>query len=447
MRLLRSAAFTAVCVVLAALGHWFAGGASPGIGTALVSAGAVMTVTVVLAGRERSPAVVVGLLVAAQLILHELFAAPAGPPHAHVLSVDVGMLLCHGVAAAITGWVLARGETALWSVVRLRRRPPVPDPAIRACPTRNATTGRDAGVPPRAAVRSSAPVRRPAAWSSASSRFLNPRPSTCSGVSGIPHTKVESSMSVSIAGRRTGIVAAAAFAVVLGLAVPALAHVTIQPGTAEKGGFTKIAFRVPNERDDASTTKLEVTFPTDTPLPFVSVKPIPGWDTKLTEGKLPKPVVSDDGDSVDEAVLKITWTGGKIAPGEFQEFEVSVGPLPEDVDQIVFPTEQTYSSGEVVKWADAPAADGSEAEHPAPVLKLVAPTGEDDHHGTAAVSPSAAPTTAAPSVSPAAASDHDTAAASSSSDGTARLLGGLGIAVGVVGAAIGVLGLRRSRAQ
>ena len=91
--------------------------------------------------------------------------------------------------------------------------------------------------------------------------------------------------------RRVLTVTAGAFALTLGLATPALAHVTINPATADKGGFTKIAFRVPNERDDASTTKLEVRFPTDNPLPFVSVKPVPGWDVKLTRGKLPAPVV------------------------------------------------------------------------------------------------------------------------------------------------------------
>ncbi|GAA0425772.1 membrane protein [Acrocarpospora corrugata] len=249
-------------------------------------------------------------------------------------------------------------------------------------------------------------------------------------------------MSVSTVGRRTGTIAAAALALVVALAVPALAHVTIQPGTAEQGGFTKIAFRVPNERDDASTTKLEVTFPTDHPLPFVSVKPIPGWDAKLTEGKLPKPVVSDDGDEVTEAVLKITWTGGKIEPGQFQEFEVSVGPLPTDVDELAFPTEQTYSGGEVVKWADPPKADGSEGEHPAPTLKLVAPTGEGHGHGTETMSPSAsAQPSATVTVTPV------PVAAASSADGTARTLGWVGIVIGLVGAGVGIAGFRRSRSQ
>lgn len=236
--------------------------------------------------------------------------------------------------------------------------------------------------------------------------------------------------------RRIGTVAAAALALTVGLAIPALAHVTINPGTAEKGGWTKLAFRVPNERDDASTTKLVVTFPTDHPLPFVSVKPVPGWKAELTEGKLPEPVVSDDGDKVTESVLKVTWTGGKIEPGQFQEFEVSVGPLPKDVDEIAFPTEQTYTGGEVVKWADAPKSDGTEAEHPLPTLKLVAAASGGEHAGMAM-------TKAAPPAAQQTVALMKQSASSPGSDGTARVMGVAGIIVGLLGGGLGLMSLRR----
>jgi uncharacterized protein YcnI len=243
-------------------------------------------------------------------------------------------------------------------------------------------------------------------------------------------------MAFNAALRRAGAVTAGALALTIGLAVPALAHVTINPGSAVKGSWTKVAFRVPNERDDASTTKVEVDFPTDHPLPFVSVRPIPGWDVKVTQGKLPKPVVNDDGDTVTESVLKITWSGGKIDAGEFQEFEVSVGPLPKTIDELDFPATQTYSNGEVVTWADPPKADGSEAEHPVPALKLVAGT-DDDAHGAA---PSAAPTATVLGDA-----GHASAASGTDLDSTARAIGAVGIAVGLIGTAVGVLGLRRSR--
>ncbi|MGR6920908.1 YcnI family copper-binding membrane protein [[Actinomadura] parvosata] len=234
--------------------------------------------------------------------------------------------------------------------------------------------------------------------------------------------------------RRAATVLAATAALTAGLALPALAHVTIQPGTAEQGGFIKVAFRVPNERDNASTTKIEVSFPTDHPLAFVSVKPVPGWQVKVTESKLPAPVKTEYGD-LDEAVTKVVWEGGKINPGEFQEFEVSMGQLPKDVDSLMFPTKQTYSGGEVVDWSEAPKSDGTEAEHPAPLLKLVPAAAEGSTAHTSA-SPATSPTgPASPSVAP--------VAAASSSDGTARLLGGAGLVVGVIGVVIGVLGLRR----
>ncbi|WP_219465270.1 YcnI family copper-binding membrane protein [Nonomuraea rhizosphaerae] len=237
--------------------------------------------------------------------------------------------------------------------------------------------------------------------------------------------------------RRVATVLAATTALTAGLALPALAHVTINPGTAEQGGFTKVAFRVPNERDDASTVKIEVSFPTDHPLAFVSVKPVPGWDVKVTEGKLPAPVKTEFGE-LKEAVTTVVWSGGKIGKGEFQEFEVSMGQLPKDVDQLTFPTKQTYSGGEVVNWADAAKADGSEAEHPVPTLKLTPASAESGSHGAASASPSASAGVATSVITQA-----PVAAASSSSDGTARLLGGAGLVVGVIGIVVAALALRR----
>ncbi|WP_327103652.1 YcnI family protein [Nonomuraea glycinis] len=234
--------------------------------------------------------------------------------------------------------------------------------------------------------------------------------------------------------RRAATVLAASTALALGLALPALAHVTINPGTAEQGGFSKVAFRVPNERDDAKTVKVEVSFPADHPLAFVSVKPVPGWDVKVTEGKLPKPVTTEYGE-LTEAVTKVVWSGGEIGKGQFQEFEVSMGKLPTGVDQLVFPTKQTYSGGEVVDWDDAPKTDGTEAERPAPVLKLTPAAGEAAATTATTATTAASAPAAAPSVAP--------AASAAASDGTARLLGGAGLAVGVIGIVVAVLALRR----
>ena len=169
---------------------------------------------------------------------------------------------------------------------------------------------------------------------------------------------------------RAGVAAAAAAAAALAFPAAASAHVTVNPSTATQGGYTKVTFRVPNERDDASTTKVEVALPTDTPIASVSLKPVQGWTAVAENSKLATPIKTADGEITD-AVSKITWTASAdaaIKPHQFQEFDVSLGPLPA-VDQIVFKALQTYSGGEVVRWIDEPAA-GAEAEHPAPVLKL-----------------------------------------------------------------------------
>jgi uncharacterized protein YcnI len=152
-------------------------------------------------------------------------------------------------------------------------------------------------------------------------------------------------------------------------ALPAGAHVSIKPDVAQKGSFSVFSFSVPNESSTASTVKLEVTFPTDHPIAFVSVQPIPGWTWSAEKTTLAKPLKTEDGE-ITQAVSKITWSGGTIAPGEFQLFTVSAGPLPTKAKSIEFKAVQTYSDGDIVRWIESAPKGGPEPEFPAPVLKL-----------------------------------------------------------------------------
>jgi len=237
----------------------------------------------------------------------------------------------------------------------------------------------------------------------------------------------------------TGVVAASA---VLVLSGPAFAHVSVQPeGTAAKGGYATVNFKVPNERDNASTTKLEINFPADHPLASVMPQPVDGWDVKVTKSKLDKPLELH-GEKISEAVTKVTWTadGKGIQPGYFQKFPLSVGALPEDTDELVFKAIQTYSNKEVVRWIETQEDGAEEPETPAPVLALSDAT--DDHHGSAASDDKADAEES--DEAEAAADTSDTEAASGdSSDTTARVLGVVGIVVGVAGVAFGVLASRR----
>lgn len=211
----------------------------------------------------------------------------------------------------------------------------------------------------------------------------------------------------------------AAAAVIVALAVPAAAHVTVNPNTAEPGGYAAFDVRVPNEEADADTTKVQLYLPTDHPIASVSVQPTPGWTIDVTKGTLPQPIKTDDGE-VTQAVTQITWSGGKIAPGQFQRFGISLGPLPTDTNKLYFKALQTYTdkSGKdsVVRWIEMPSG-GAEPEHPAPSITL-------------------AKAVAAPHAAPAAKSDDG--------DGTATTLGVLGLVAGLLGLIAGVAAFVRS---
>jgi uncharacterized protein len=163
---------------------------------------------------------------------------------------------------------------------------------------------------------------------------------------------------------------------VFALAAPASAHVTVTaPGATEGGSDQLITFRVPNESAKATTTQVQVSFPTDTPIASVLPQPVAGWTITTTTTKLAKAITTDDGE-VTEAVSLVTWKAKTAADGipvgQFQQFDVIAGQLPK-TPTLTFPAIQTYSDGTVTKWIETP-APGSTAEpdHPAPVLTLSA---------------------------------------------------------------------------
>jgi uncharacterized protein YcnI len=220
--------------------------------------------------------------------------------------------------------------------------------------------------------------------------------------------------------QRAGLILAATVTGVL-VSGPAWAHVTVSPDEAEQGGFATVAFRVPNEQDGTDTVKVEVNLPTDRPIASVSIQPVAGWNAQTVTTKLPQPIKTDDGE-VTEAISKITWTaiaGGGVKPGQFQQFNVSLGPLPE-TGMVIFKVLQTYSNGEIVRWIDPPATGGGpEPEHPAPVLKLTKAGGE---------------TQAGPGKAP-------------SNDNTLPIvLAVIGLVVGAAGLVVGALGYRKASA-
>jgi uncharacterized protein YcnI len=241
----------------------------------------------------------------------------------------------------------------------------------------------------------------------------------------------------SVAGRvcRVLVVAGVVAGGVVLVAGPASAHVTVNSADARQGGFAVVNFRVPTEKEDASTVELKVRLPTDQPLAFVAVKPHPGWTATLTRTKLVTPVQSDDG-AVTEAVSVIDWKadpGTKgIEPAQYDEFSVSVGPLPKAAS-MAFKAIQIYSDRSQVEWIEDTPAGGAEPAHPAPVLRLAAATPEG-------AAPAAATTTP-----PAAAAADDADTASKGAVLAAVVLAALGLVAGLAGLTFGLTARRATR--
>jgi uncharacterized protein YcnI len=225
---------------------------------------------------------------------------------------------------------------------------------------------------------------------------------------------------------RVAVTLAATGLLVLAGAGIASAHVSAHsPDNPAKGDDGEIVFRVPDEEATANTVKIEVSFSTTSPITNADIKPVPGWTAQETMMTLPKPVNMDN-ETVTTAVRSITWTaptGGGIAPGQFQEFAISVEGLPDNTDELLMPAVQTYSNGDVVNWNQPTVPGQAEPDHPTPSLKLAAASGADSAPAAAAR------TTADPSTS----------------DGTARWLGSVGLVVAALALGFGIGALVRGR--
>jgi len=227
--------------------------------------------------------------------------------------------------------------------------------------------------------------------------------------------------------RRITVFLSVVFCALFALAGTASAHVVVEPSTAPKGSDAVLTFVAPNEKDNATTVKLTVQFPTDHPIAEALVQAMPGWNAEVANFHVTTPIQTDNG-PVNTAVRSVTWTatdGKGITQDHFAEFAVSVG-LPDDADSLTFPAIQTYSDGSTVNWVQVTPPGGPEPDNPAPVLTLTA----GDEGGS--TTPTSTTGTASSNVSK---SDVD----------NAKTIGIIGVIVGALGLIAGVVAIVLSR--
>jgi uncharacterized protein YcnI len=155
---------------------------------------------------------------------------------------------------------------------------------------------------------------------------------------------------------RVALLVAVATVAVLAIVGAAQAHVTVHPNVLPAGGFTVINIQVPNERGNASTVRIEVQFPNG--IYIASPTVMPGWRSRVITKKLSKPVEIERGFSVLSRVDRVVFSGGRIGPGQFLSFPVSIkAPAVKAGTLLTFKALQTYSDGQVVRWIGNPSAD------------------------------------------------------------------------------------------
>lgn len=150
------------------------------------------------------------------------------------------------------------------------------------------------------------------------------------------------------------------------------AHVTLENRQAAVGSFYKAVFAVPHGCAGSATVKIRVQIPVG----VIAVKPMPkpGWNLEVIKGKYATEY-DFHGAKVSEGVKEVSWSGGKLADDNYDEFVVSsylTGGLKPNTT-LYFPVVQECEQG-ISRWIDIPmegrAGHSHDEKSPAPGVKL-----------------------------------------------------------------------------
>jgi uncharacterized protein YcnI len=160
---------------------------------------------------------------------------------------------------------------------------------------------------------------------------------------------------------------ASAIAAVSGSA--ALAHATLEQGSAPAGTSYKAVIRVPHGCDGAPTNVVRVRLPQG----YYAVKPMPkpGWTLEKIVGDYETPY-DNHGTEMTEGVTEIVWSGGNLPDDEYDEFIMrgSLGGNLEVGETIWFQVVQDCPEGASVRWIEIPAEGQTVRDLAGPALGL-----------------------------------------------------------------------------
>jgi uncharacterized protein YcnI len=143
----------------------------------------------------------------------------------------------------------------------------------------------------------------------------------------------------------------------LATAATASAHAIVSPAVALDKKLQQFTLSVPTEKQNLTTTEIELTVPTG--FAIDSFEPPPaGWKMNVQ--------ATGSGDAA--VVQKVTWTGGNVPTDLDAVFRFNASTS--GAKTYTFDVRQTYSDGSVVEWSGPETSDT-----PAPTIEALSSFG------------------------------------------------------------------------
>ena len=166
-----------------------------------------------------------------------------------------------------------------------------------------------------------------------------------------------------------------AWALLSGIASSAFAHAVLDNPHAEAGSSYRAAIRITHGCSGSPVREVIVQIPEG--VRGAKPMPKPGWTLEVEKARLAQPYESH-GRRIEEDVVRVRWSGGRLENAHFDEFVMLAG-LPQTPGKLYWKVSQVCEKGRI-DWFDVPQGGNTAADlkEPAAVLEVL-PAARADH--------------------------------------------------------------------
>jgi periplasmic copper chaperone A len=166
--------------------------------------------------------------------------------------------------------------------------------------------------------------------------------------------------------------------IVISVATPSFAHVVFTNPEVVAGQRSSAGLIITHGCNGTPTTRISITIPEG--VTRVLPRALAGWRVSVEKRPLATPIMLH-GERVTEVTSKITWSGGSLEDGSYEEFDFRYSAPNAAGQTLYFPVEQLCQTGSY-SWSKVPAAGQSwgSLDTPAPFIKVIPATGQSHGH-------------------------------------------------------------------